>query len=85
MAKLTFYSIVFTRLAAGATPSFINAPGCLPDEVATVVSESIYPVVLQAPPVTGEVANLTLTFYTCPSRQADGGGTIESARVPNRC
>ncbi|KAJ7758047.1 hypothetical protein B0H16DRAFT_659271, partial [Mycena metata] len=54
--------------------SFINAPGCFPDEVATVVSESIYPVVLQAPPVTGEVANLTLTFYTCPSRQADGGG-----------
>ncbi|KAJ6564183.1 hypothetical protein B0H19DRAFT_1258663 [Mycena capillaripes] len=45
----------------------IHAPGCLPDEDATIVSESIF----QVPdPNTGETfTNLTLTYFTCPSRQ----------------
>ncbi|KAJ7192399.1 hypothetical protein GGX14DRAFT_406350 [Mycena pura] len=47
----------------------LHAPGCLPDEDATIVSQAMFP----APdPNTGleTLTNLTLTFYTCPSRQA---------------
>ncbi|KAJ7040560.1 hypothetical protein C8F04DRAFT_1177902 [Mycena alexandri] len=39
MAKPTFYLLAFILLAAGTTSSFINVPGCLPDEVGTIVSD----------------------------------------------
>ncbi|KAJ7107781.1 hypothetical protein C8R44DRAFT_885183 [Mycena epipterygia] len=54
--------ILFTVAAS------LHPPGCLPDEDATIVSESIF----QVPnPNTGETfTNLTLTYFTCPSRQA---------------
>ncbi|KAJ7619025.1 hypothetical protein B0H17DRAFT_1152239 [Mycena rosella] len=59
--------VVFILLTAAAS---LHVPGCLPDEDATIVSESIF----QVPdPTTGETfTNLTLTYFTCPSRQAQG-------------
>ncbi|KAF7335635.1 hypothetical protein MVEN_02218400 [Mycena venus] len=48
-----------------------NVPGCLPDEQATVVTQSIFSVPdPTAPPGPGLFTNLTLTYFTCPSRQA---------------
>lgn len=58
--------IAFILITAAAS---LHVPGCLPDEDATIVSESTF----QVPdPTTHEetFTNLTLTYFTCPSRQA---------------
>ncbi|KAJ7603868.1 hypothetical protein DFH06DRAFT_1255882 [Mycena polygramma] len=40
--------------------------GCLPGENPTIVSQSIFPVFEP----TGDLTNLTLTYFTCPSRHS---------------
>ncbi|KAJ7196219.1 hypothetical protein GGX14DRAFT_403420 [Mycena pura] len=44
----------------------IQWPGCLPDEEVTIVENSSFPVFFP----TGKTSNLTVTAFTCPSRQA---------------
>ncbi|KAJ7187271.1 hypothetical protein C8R46DRAFT_1025159 [Mycena filopes] len=67
--------------AASVAAAFLhNAPGCVPDETATIFSESVFPVVLQAPPVTGQIANLTLTAYTCPSRETSAAARLGTGK-----
>ncbi|KAF7350098.1 hypothetical protein MVEN_01311900 [Mycena venus] len=44
----------------------VQFPGCLPDEDATIVENPSFPVFSP----TGQITNLTLTYFTCPSRQA---------------
>ncbi|KAJ7231522.1 hypothetical protein C8J57DRAFT_180034 [Mycena rebaudengoi] len=47
----------------------LRVPGCLPDEDATIVSEDMFPVPdIVASPF--RFKNLTITHFTCPSRQA---------------
>ncbi|KAJ7763419.1 hypothetical protein B0H16DRAFT_1718649 [Mycena metata] len=80
-------SALFVFALVTVAASFQNFPGCLPDEDATIVSESLFPVAdTTGPPVIGEVlTNLTLTYYTCPSLQAAQNrrreGTRQSAPI----
>ncbi|KAJ7895763.1 hypothetical protein B0H13DRAFT_1885467 [Mycena leptocephala] len=46
----------------------LNVPTCPPGEQANVVSESMFPVV--SPFGNNPTINLTLTYFTCPSLQA---------------
>ncbi|KAJ7059414.1 hypothetical protein C8F01DRAFT_1231908 [Mycena amicta] len=63
-------SALFAFLLLTETMS-LNVPGCLPDEDATITSQSIYSV--PDPTINiGGFTNLTMTFFTCPSRQTRG-------------
>ncbi|KAJ6484199.1 hypothetical protein C8R45DRAFT_1000407 [Mycena sanguinolenta] len=57
--------LAFMFLTVAAT---LNVPTCPPGEQANVVSESMFPVV--SPFGNNPTINLTLTYFTCPSLQA---------------
>ncbi|KAJ7454606.1 hypothetical protein B0H11DRAFT_2287903 [Mycena galericulata] len=59
----TLLAFMFLTVAAS-----LNVPTCPPDEQANVVSESMFPVV--SPFGNNPTINLTLTYFTCPSLQA---------------
>jgi hypothetical protein len=58
--------VAFILLAITAS---LHVPGCLPDEDATIVSEAMFPVPELDNPIP-RLENLTITHFTCPSRQA---------------
>jgi hypothetical protein len=69
-------AFAFDLLTAQIAVALSNVPGCLPDETATIVLQSIF----QVPDlIVGGFANLTVTNFkvTCPSREA-------SAALPKR-
>ncbi|KAJ7264664.1 hypothetical protein C8J57DRAFT_1512003 [Mycena rebaudengoi] len=47
----------------------LHVPGCLPDEDAATVSEAMFPVPDLDNPIIGRLEDLTITHFTCPSRQ----------------
>ncbi|KAF7339037.1 hypothetical protein MVEN_01979900 [Mycena venus] len=55
--------VTFILLAGAAS---LHVPPCLPDEDATILSQPMFPVV---DPSSLQTINLTLTYFTCPSRQ----------------
>jgi hypothetical protein len=57
--------LAFMLLTVAAS---LNVPTCPPGEEANVVSESMFPVV--SPFGSNPTINLTLTYFTCPSLQA---------------
>ncbi|KAJ7454211.1 hypothetical protein FB451DRAFT_1184962 [Mycena latifolia] len=71
---LAFVAFILLTVASSA-----HLPGCLPDEDATIISESIFQV--PDPTTTGvPFTNLTLTYFTCPSRQAQ----VQHAQLDER-
>lgn len=74
---MTPTSALVAFLLFDVAASLTNDPGCLPDEDAIVVSESMF---LVPDPNNFELlTNLTLTHFTCPSRQAQDQAPNETA------
>jgi hypothetical protein len=65
--------IIFMLVASAAS---LHAPGCAPGKFATIVNQTIL-VVPDTTPRSQEFINLTLTYFTCPSRQAQAGAQDE--------
>ncbi|KAJ7121822.1 hypothetical protein C8R43DRAFT_1150635 [Mycena crocata] len=69
----------FLLLLATATAA-LHAPGCLPDEPATITSQSVFQV--PDPTTSGEpFTELTLTGFTCASRQPGARARFGVTRV----
>nr|GAT44518.1 predicted protein [Mycena chlorophos] len=64
----TLFVVYLTILASFAAAQLQAVPGCLATEPAIIINQTIFDVFLPS----GAQTNLTLTSFTCPSRQALG-------------
>jgi hypothetical protein len=66
ISVMTPTSALVAFILLGVATAF-HVPGCLPDEDVTILSAPVFPVI---DPTTETFTNLTITYFTCPSRQA---------------